>query len=725
MAVEERHNLHDFDRTRARPVASQEHGEPTRLRITEKLGEGGFGVVTKEQDIETGAVMAVKRLHPHLASDTEIVRRFHDAAEAAQRLSHPNIVKVLGHSEIDGQHVLAMECVEGQSLRQVLAEAPGNRLSVERALDMGCQVCDALDYAHKHGLIHRDIKPENILITDDEVVKITDFDIAKILTSSVLTQTATRIGTAYYMSPEQLKGADIDDRSDIYSVGVVLYEMLTGELPIGVLKSPQKLNPAISTKLAGAIMKALSPQPAERFQTVSELKKALTRPQPKLPPWASRLAIIVALMFVCAFYYVFVQPGELLPTPTRGAVAASPEPRPGTLAVTPTASQVRATSTTRPTRVSESSLAKAATDLFNVVDDFSDKSSGWPEYRGEDSEMYYKNGEYHILARETGGMVSKVERPEVYSDFTLEVDARQVGGPDNNAYGLSFRYQDRDRFYMFLISGNGSYLIAKQLPQGGVVLQEWIVSPRINEGASINHLKVVAQGAQISMFINDELIATVTDDSLARGQIGLIVGALDEPNVHVSFDNLVVRPAAVNLVLEDNFSDESNGWPISSDGIETYIKNGEYHALVEKTMLTYRLPRRERYSDFILEADARQVEGPDKNLYGLTFRYQDAENSYFFTISGDGHYRVGKRLQGQWTPLEDWAESPYINTGTSSNHLMVAAEGVEITVFINGKPVDSFTDVSFAEGQVGLAAGTFEEPDVQVSFDNFRVWIRP
>jgi len=704
--------------------------EPTCLRTAEVLGEGGFGVVTKEQDIHTGAVMAVKRLHSHLASDPKIVRRFHDAAEAAQHLSHPNIVKVLGHSEIDGQHVLAMEYVEGKSLRRLLDEALEGRLPVERALDIGRQVCDALDYAHGHGLIHRDIKPENILITDDGMVKITDFDIAKILTSSVLTQTATRMGTAYYMSPEQLKGADIDVRSDIYSLGVVLYEMLTGKLPVGVIEPPHKLNPAVPVKLSGTIMKALSSQPGRRFQTVSELKRALARPRRKLPTWQelptwTKVVIIIAILtligapcWVCSRL-----PSVLPPTPTRGAIAPASARRPDTPTVTPTATRKPTrTPTSTPMRMS---LAEAAMNLVNVVDDFSDESV-WPEHHGEDGEMYYKNGEYHILARETGGLVFHVERPEVYSDFTLKVDTRQVGGPDNNAYGLLFRYQDRDRFYMFLISGDGGYLIAKQLPQGGVILQEWTVSPYINKDASINHLKVMAQGPRMAMFINDEHIATVTDDSLAKGQIGLIVGALDEPNVHVSFDNLVVRPAAVNLALEADFGDEkSRVWPISSDGIETYVENGEYHALVEKTMLTYRLPRQEIYSDFILEADARQVGGPDKNLYGLSFRYQDAENSYFFAISGDGHYRVGKWLQGQWTPLADWVESPYINTGTSSNHLMVAAEGAEITVFINGRLVDSFTDASFAEGQVGLAAGTFEESDVHVSFDNFRVWTRP
>ena len=177
-----------------------------------------------------------------------------------------------------------------------------------------------------------------------------------------------------------------------------------------------------------------------------------------------------------------------------------------------------------------------------------------------------------------------------------------------------------------------------------------------------------------------------------------------------------------SIAFEDDFSDTS-GWPVESQANhQMWYENGEYHALVKDTWLTFPTVRRDIYTDFILEVDAGQVSGSDKNLYGLIFRYQDSDNYYALLVSSEGRYGLVKLLASRWTFLEgDYIASPYIKKGSSTNHLQVIAQGSQITVLINGQQVTSISDTSFAKGQVGIAFGSFDEPNVHVRFDNFRV----
>lgn len=394
--------------------------------------------------------------------------------------------------------------------------------------------------------------------------------------------------------------------------------------------------------------------------------------------------------------------------------------------------QATRTPTTRPTTsitpsptptVTAQTIAVSALLTRSIFDDFSDKTSGWPEFSDADGEWaHYEKGEYHILTRQTGGWFTHVERPEVFSDFILEVEARQVEGPDNNAYGLMCRYKD-DSSYYILISGDGSYLVAKQARGESALIKDWTALPAIRRGNSTNNLKVVAEGSHIALFINDKHVASFEDTSLAEGQIGLIAGAIKEPDVHIAFDNLKVEASKFDVAFEDDFSDKSGGWrEVSQANHQTWYKNGEYHALVKKPKMMLPWPRQDIYTDCILEVAAGQVSGPDKNVYGLVFRHQDGDNYYALLVSSEGRYGLLKLVAGQWTFLEgDYIASPYIKKGNGANHLQVIAQGSQITVFINDQQVTSIRDTTFAEGQVGLAFGSFEEPNVHVRFDNFRV----
>ena len=200
----------------------------SHYKILEKLGEGGMGVVYKAQDTKLDRLVAIKFLPPHLTSDSVEKERFIHEAKAASALSHPNITTIHEIDEFEGQMFMVMEYCEGKTLKQLIEQ---KTLSINKVLDLGIQVCEGLNAAHKKGVIHRDIKSDNIVITPENQVKIMDFGLAKLKGAAKLTTAGTTLGTAAYMSPEQASGAKVDLRSDVFSLGVVLYEMITGQLP--------------------------------------------------------------------------------------------------------------------------------------------------------------------------------------------------------------------------------------------------------------------------------------------------------------------------------------------------------------------------------------------------------------------------------------------------------------------------------------------------------------
>jgi tRNA A-37 threonylcarbamoyl transferase component Bud32 len=261
-----------------------------RYELIEEIGRGAMGVVYRASDPVIGRPVAVKTMRIANAgsglSHDELLARFQTEARAAGRLTHPNIVVVYDAGEEDGLLYITMELVEGPSL-QALIEAK-QTFPLPRVLRLIEQACSALDFAHQHNIIHRDIKPANLMLTQDDTLKITDFGTAKILQFGAA-QTAQIIGTPSYMSPEQIKGRPVDGRSDIFSLGVVLYELLTGQKPFPgdsvttviykiVNENPvpaQELDSSIHPGLSAVIAKALAKPVEERFQTCREFIEAL------------------------------------------------------------------------------------------------------------------------------------------------------------------------------------------------------------------------------------------------------------------------------------------------------------------------------------------------------------------------------------------------------------------------------------------------------------------
>jgi eukaryotic-like serine/threonine-protein kinase len=274
-----------------------------RYELGELLGRGGMAEVRKGNDVRLGRIVAVKRLRTDLASDPTFQARFRREAQSAASLNHPAIVAVYDTGEQDvsvddgaGRHVVAqpyivMEYVAGRTLREIIHE--GRKILPERALEITSGVLSALDYSHRAGIVHRDIKPANVMLTPAGDVKVMDFGIARAMadSSSTMTQTAAVVGTAQYLSPEQARGETVDSRSDVYSTGCLLYELLTGrppfvgESPVSVAyqhvreqaKPPSSLDPELPAQVDAIVMKALAKPIEERYQSAAAMRADIER----------------------------------------------------------------------------------------------------------------------------------------------------------------------------------------------------------------------------------------------------------------------------------------------------------------------------------------------------------------------------------------------------------------------------------------------------------------
>jgi beta-lactam-binding protein with PASTA domain len=312
-----------------------------RYRVLARLGSGGMADVYCAEDQQLGRRVAVKVLHRRFAEDQQFVERFRREASSAAGLQHPNIVGIFDRGEWDGTYYIAMEFVEGRTLKDIIREK--GPAPPEAAVDITLQILRAARFAHKRGIVHRDIKPHNVLIDEDGRVRVTDFGIARAGTSD-MTETGSIMGTAQYLSPEQAQGRPVDARSDLYSIGIVLYELLTGQMPFDAespvtvaLKQvneaplpPRRLVPEIPAAVDAIVLRALEKIPARRFADADEFIAALEAARaaphqvltPPLPPvideeerrgrrWWLWLLILLALAAIAVGLYLTLRPEQL------------------------------------------------------------------------------------------------------------------------------------------------------------------------------------------------------------------------------------------------------------------------------------------------------------------------------------------------------------------------------------------------------------------------------
>lgn len=263
-----------------------------RYRLIQRAGAGGMSTVYKGQDLLLGRLVAVKILHESLTGDEEFLKRFQQEAHKAANLSHPNIVTVHDIGQDERRYYIIMEFVEGWTLKDIVlkqAETTKHFLSLDRTLALAIQICSGVGYAHRAGLVHCDVKSQNVLVARDETVKVTDFGIARALSETSIHRGDLVWGTPQYFSPEQASGENATPSSDVYSIGVILFELLTGRLPFEadshtalavkhIREAPphvSELNPRVPVQLDQIVDKVLSKEPAGRYRTAEQLGRVL------------------------------------------------------------------------------------------------------------------------------------------------------------------------------------------------------------------------------------------------------------------------------------------------------------------------------------------------------------------------------------------------------------------------------------------------------------------
>ncbi|MBI5526914.1 MAG: serine/threonine protein kinase [Deltaproteobacteria bacterium] len=284
------------------------------FEIIEVIGKGGMGTVYKARQVSLNRVVAIKILAHELAVDKDFIDRFNREASALAKLSHPNIVPIIDKGSHEGVYYFVMDFVQGNTLRDMLR---GNRLPPEDAVKISLQVCRAIAHAHANGVVHRDMKPENVLLDREQNVRIADFGLADIVgfqTWGTLTGSGMAMGTAHYMAPEQRRDAKrVDRRADIYSMGIMVYEMLTGEIPQGHFKKPSEHTAGIPTSFDRIVIKCLQTSPDDRYQSAEDLAKDIRAaiPAPAVEPAAP-----------APIKPVPVEPKAVEPQPARPSPAA-------------------------------------------------------------------------------------------------------------------------------------------------------------------------------------------------------------------------------------------------------------------------------------------------------------------------------------------------------------------------------------------------------------------
>ncbi|HJQ15110.1 MAG TPA: serine/threonine-protein kinase [Anaerolineales bacterium] len=546
-------------------------------RIINQIGRGGMATVYKAYQPSVDRYVAIKVLPSQLAESREFATRFQQEARIIAKLEHPHILPVFDYGESDGIAYFVMRYMDAGTLKEKMIE--GRPLPLSEIDTLFTQLAGALSYAHGHGVVHRDLKPANVLIDSQGNIFLTDFGIAKILESASprLTQTDAIMGTPAYISPEQAQGQPVDQRSDIYSLGIILYEMVTGsvpfvaETPLAVLfkhisdplPPPSVVKPDIRPAIEKVILKALAKDPRDRFSTAAEFVAAWERsldtvehvaaletvPPPRMtgaqaqPVPATKTStkagiptvwLAGCLVGVCALFGlggVALMASNLLDSSTPTA----PAPTPTGIFDPPRTSVPQPTVT----------VPVINTGEILLEDDFSDDSI-WGTINDTESTVGYENNTLNMRIFRENWVIWTTPNDENYRNVHMEVTVTKNDSDPTTAFGFICAQQPKDwSFYYLAATPAGQYAIIKATDgESDVILTgdgSWEFSDSITENMASYRVSADCGNGRLTLYVDGQQIASVTDSTYGTGRVGLFAWSGDKTSsANVNFDDFLL-----------------------------------------------------------------------------------------------------------------------------------------------------------------------------------------
>ena len=550
-------------------------------RIINQIGKGGMASVYKAYQPSMDRYVAIKVLPSQLAESREFAARFQQEARFIARLEHPHILPVFDYGESDGVAYFVMRYLEAGTLKDRM-EA-GRPLPLDEIDRLFTQLTDALSYAHSHGIVHRDLKPANALIDSYGNVFLTDFGIAKLLESASprLTQTDAIMGTPAYISPEQAQAQPVDQRSDIYSLGIILYEMVTGgvpfvaDTPLAVifkhisdpLPLPSHVKPDIPAPIEQVILKALSKDPKDRFATAAEFKAAWKRalerreivqpipeaptvppsgtmdaqPQQKpasAPKTSSKSGMPVAWIAGClvAACAIFGLGGvALMASNLWSSSTPSAPPSPTAISIPPTSTNPPLPPPTAPVNNTGSVL---------LEDDFS--VPNWGTLTDSDNAIEYEGEALRMQIFRENWFVWSTANATIYENVHVEITAINNDGEPTTAFGILCHQQDPSSSYYYLaITSAGEYTIAKTITgETDIFLtnnEQWATSDLISRNASSYRVGADCGNGRLVLYVDGQQIASASDSDYTSGYVGAFTWSGESASAaDVTFDDFLV-----------------------------------------------------------------------------------------------------------------------------------------------------------------------------------------
>ena len=575
----------------------------TRYTLKQRIGAGGMATVYQAWDNNLERDVAIKVLHEHLAFDSTFQERFEREAKFVAGFHHPNIVQIFDFAVIPGEDIplyyMVMPLLTGENLEKIISIYRQNNESIpnEIIINLIREISSALDYAHARGMIHRDVKPANVIFDDYNHAILTDFGIARLAESGNLTAEGLTIGTPAYMPPEQAQGLEIDARADIYSLGVIAYEIITGMPPYGegsVSVMLQHINapiPQVSAhlemqneRLDAVINKVLAKQPEDRYQTATAFANDLVhalKGEPISAPQQPTKILEVVETTTGVDRPVYVEPS---PKKKRKATPSSPL---GLLAmglgliafvlVIALLSQKSNPSVSSNNSLSQNesdSVADSMTGDFFFATTFGSDDpmlASWDQTDTQFVKRDITNNQYTITnLRPNTATTSLFDPAYTYDNVVITIDAHLVNAESPaSGYGIVFNYVDPENYNVFAVDGRGRYSIwvreAGQWRELRNTDSDWTENDAVNVGTSGNTLTIELYENTMTGLVNGVEVTQVEDDTIAKGGIGIYLATTPQGEATVEIDSFSVSD---NKIPASSMTDDSE------DTTESMTDNG-------------------------------------------------------------------------------------------------------------------------------------------------------